>query len=431
MADDIRTRALQRMTEAFALDSGLRAATEKALQRMSEDEVEAELITLEELKMEAYRLYELAESRERNKERAPAKAPSWRRWAPAIADAVSVLNPARLLHAADFCFDIGTANTRIYAKNEGVLVDEPSLVAVEGSGVDARIVAVGSKARSMADDPASNVRLIRPVQDGFVSDAILAEGMMRSFVEKAKLPLSRRPRVAFSVPSGATADYRQAMQRAAGDLGIAHAYLIYEPVAAALGAGVLDQGGTMVVDIGGGTTDMAVLSHDKRIEPHVVRLGGDQMTDAIASTIRRNYRLLVGEEEAEKLKIKLGSALPPQSGDGALMTVSGRNVWSRDRVDVVINQREVAEMLRGPVEQLAKEIKTTLTGAAPEVRGEIERNGVVLTGGGANLQGIGAAISKEIGVAVRVHDDPQLCVARGMGIALADWDAYQQLWTGV
>jgi len=429
MAVDIRKVALERMTEAFALDSGLRAATETALQRMPDTEVEDELIKLEDLKMEAHRLYELAESRERN-ERPQAKPATWRKWAPAIADAFSAFNPARLLHAADFCVDIGTANTRIYAKDAGVLVDEPSLVAVEGSGVDARIVAVGNAARSLSDDPSSNVRLIRPVHSGFVSDAILAEGMMRTFVEKARLPLNRRPRVAFSVPSTAKADYQQVMQRAAGGIGIANPYLVYEPVAAALGAGVLDQGGTMVVDIGGGTTEMMVVSQGKLIEPRMVQLGGDRMTDAIISTIRRNYKLLIGEEMAEKIKVELGTALVPQSGRGAYMTVTGRNLVSSDSVDVVLNQREIAEMLNGHIGALAKEIKATLRDATPEVKANIERNGVVLTGGGAKLNGIGAAIGNELGVSVHVPEDPQLCVARGMGIALEDWNTYRHLWRG-
>tara|TARA_R110000787_G_scaffold63679_6_gene143565 strand:- start:26320 stop:27360 length:1041 start_codon:yes stop_codon:yes gene_type:complete len=325
--------------------------------------------------------------------------------------------------SADMAIDLGTANTLVYVKGRGIVLNEPSVVAIAEVKGKKQVLAVGEEAKQMLGRTPGNIRAIRPLRDGVIADFEVAEEMIKYFIRKVH---NRRtfasPLVVVCVPSGSTAVERRAIQESAESAGARKVYLIEEPMAAAIGAGlpVTEPTGSMVVDIGGGTTEVAVLSLGGIVYSRSVRVGGDKMDEAIIAYIRRNHNLLVGEGSAARIKEEIGSACPPDDGDGRTMEIKGRDLMNGVPKELVISERQIAESLAEPVGAIIEAVKVALEHTAPELAADIVDKGIVLTGGGALLGNIDFVLRHATGLPVSIADDPLSCVVLGTGRALEE-----------
>ena len=325
--------------------------------------------------------------------------------------------------SADMAIDLGTANTLVYVKGRGIVLNEPSVVAIAEVKGKKQVLAVGEEAKQMLGRTPGNIRAIRPLRDGVIADFEVAEEMIKYFIRKVH---NRRtfasPLVVVCVPSGSTAVERRAIQESAESAGARKVYLIEEPMAAAIGAGlpVTEPTGSMVVDIGGGTTEVAVLSLGGIVYSRSVRVGGDKMDEAIIAYIRRNHNLLVGEGSAARIKEEIGSACPPDDGDGRTMEIKGRDLMNGVPKELVISERQIAESLAEPVCAIIEAVKVALEHTAPELAADIVDKGIVLTGGGALLGNIDFVLRHSTGLPVSIADDPLSCVVLGTGRALEE-----------
>jgi rod shape-determining protein MreB len=319
--------------------------------------------------------------------------------------------------------DLGTANTLVYVKGRGIVLNEPSVVAIVEVKGKKKVLAVGEEAKQMLGRTPGNISAIRPLRDGVIADFEVAEEMIKYFIRKVHNRRSfASPLVIICVPSGSTAVERRAIQESAESAGARRVFLIEEPMAAAIGAGlpVTEPTGSMVVDIGGGTTEVAVLSLGGIVSARSVRVGGDKMDEAIIGYIRRNYNLLVGESSAARVKEEIGSACPPEDGDGATMEIKGRDLMNGVPKELVISERQVAESLADPVGAIIETVKVALEHTAPELAADIVDKGIVLTGGGALLGNMDEALRQATGLPVSLADDPLSCVVMGTGRALEE-----------
>jgi len=317
----------------------------------------------------------------------------------------------------DIGIDLGTANTLVHVKGRGIVIREPSVVAIQKDTKE--VLAVGEEAKQMIGRTPGNIVAIRPMKDGVIADFDVTQAMIKYFITKAMNSKSfMKPRLVIGVPSGITEVEKRAVVEAAMQAGAKEAYLIEEPMAAAIGAGlpVHDPLGNMVVDIGGGTTEIAVISLGGIVTSCSIRIGGDEMDDAIVQYIRKNYKLLIGERTAEEIKINIGSAIVPP-GDPQ-MDIRGRDLVSGLPKTITIRANEIREALEEPVIKIIEAVKSTLEKTPPELAADIMDHGIMMTGGGALLHDLSTLLSHETGMPVLVADDALSCVGEGTGKSL-------------
>lgn len=334
--------------------------------------------------------------------------------------------------ASDIAIDLGTANTLIYVKGRDLVLDEPSVVAYSIKNGRRQVHAIGKDASRMLGRTPGNIEAIRPMKDGVIADFDVAEEMIGYFINKVydqKKFLRPRPKVVICVPSGATAVERRAIHQSALQAGARDVYLIEEPMAAALGAGlpIHEPSGSMVVDIGGGTTEVAVLSLDGIVYSRSVRVGGDKMDDAIIAYIRRTTNLLLGEKSAERIKKEIGSASMPEDNEGMTVQIKGRDMMNGVPREVRVTEAMISESLNEPVEQIVESVKNALEATPPELAADIVDKGIVLTGGGALLRDLDMEISRKTGLPVSIAEEPLSCVVRGCGLVVENLN----MWKGV
>jgi rod shape-determining protein MreB and related proteins len=326
--------------------------------------------------------------------------------------------------SADMAIDLGTANTLVYVKGRGIVLAEPSVVAIADVRGRKQVLAVGDEAKQMLGRTPGNISAIRPLRDGVIADFEVAEEMIKHFIRKVhNRRILASPLIIVCVPSGSTAVERRAIQESAESAGARRVLLIEEPMAAAIGAGlpVTEPSGSMVIDVGGGTTEVAVISLGGIVYSRSVRVGGDKMDEAIISYIRRNHNLLIGEGSSERIKIDLGAAMPPDEGDeGPLREVRGRDLMNGVPREVVVSQRQISESLAEPVGAIVEAVKVALENTPPELAADIVDKGIVLTGGGALLHRLDQVLREATGLSVVVAEDPLQCVALGTGRALEE-----------
>lgn len=323
--------------------------------------------------------------------------------------------------SADMAIDLGTANTLVYVKGRGIVLNEPSVVAIIEKGGKKQVLAVGDEAKMMLGRTPGNIQAIRPMRDGVIADFEVAEEMIKHFIRKVHNRRSfANPQIIVCVPSGSTAVERRAIQESALSAGARRVHLIEEPRAAAIGAGlpVTEPTGSMVVDIGGGTTEVAVLSLGGIVYSRSVRVGGDKMDEAIIGYIRRHHNLLVGESSAERIKKEVGSAAVPDDGEGMTIEIKGRDLMNGVPKEIKISQRQIAESLGEPVGAIVEAVKVALEATPPELAADIVDKGIVLTGGGALLANLDQVLRDETGLPVSIADDALSCVALGTGKSL-------------
>lgn len=328
-----------------------------------------------------------------------------------------VLNAVLGLFSRDVSIDLGTANTLVLVRGQGIVISEPSVVAVEKR--TKRVLAIGSEAKQMVGRTPADIVAIRPLRDGVISDFDVTEAMLTHFIrrvhEQGVLPLPHRPRVVIGIPSGVTEVEKRAVKDAAINAGAREVHLIEEPMAAAIGAGlpVTEAVGSMVVDVGGGTTEMAVLSLGGIVVSRSIRVAGDEMDEEIMRYAREKYNLLIGERMAEEAKIAAGSAFPlPEE---KTIEIRGRNLITGLPESIEMSSVEIREALVGPVNQIVDALKTTIDETPPELVSDLMLRGIVVAGGGALLGGLAERLSKETKMRVYVADDPLTCVVRGAG----------------
>jgi rod shape-determining protein MreB len=326
--------------------------------------------------------------------------------------------------SADMAIDLGTANTLVYVKGRGIVLAEPSVVALADVRGRKQVLAVGEEAKQMLGRTPGNISAIRPLRDGVIADFEVAEEMIKHFIRRVH---NRRafasPLIIVCVPSGSTAVERRAIQESAESAGARRVLLIEEPMAAAIGAGlpVTEPSGSMVVDIGGGTTEVAVISLGGIVYARSVRVGGDRMDEAIISYVRRHHNLLIGEATAERIKIDIGAAMPPDDPeDGPYREVKGRDLMNGVPREILISQRQIAESLSEPVGAIVEAVKVALENTPPELAADIVDKGIVLTGGGALLYNLDQVLRDATGLPVIVAEDALQCVALGTGRALEE-----------
>lgn len=325
----------------------------------------------------------------------------------------------------DLAIDLGTVNTVVYLRNRGIVLNEPSVVALETLNGVSRVRAIGAEAKLMLGKTPDNVTTIRPMRDGVIADINVAEQMIKYFIGKAgggSRRLAGGPEIAISIPSSATQVERRAIQQAASNAGARRVYLIEESMAAAIGAGlrVTEPLGAMVVDIGGGTTEVAILSLRGLAYSASVRVGGDRMDEAIASGIRRKHNLMVGEATAERIKVEIGTARMPPDGVGAVMGVRGRDLVKGMPAEVEVSQGEIAQSLADLTAQIVEATLSALEKTEPELAADIYDQGIVMTGGGSLLANLDDVLSEATGLPVIVAENALMCVANGAGRALED-----------
>ncbi len=337
------------------------------------------------------------------------------------------------LLSADMGIDLGTANTLVYVKGRGIVLNEPSVVAIANTRGKRQVLAVGDEAKLMLGRTPGNIQAIRPLRDGVIADFEVAEEMIKHFIRKVHNRRSfANPQIIICVPSGSTAVERRAIQESAESAGARRVFLIEEPMAAAIGAGlpVTEPTGSMVVDIGGGTTEVAVLSLGGIVYSRSVRVGGDKLDEAIINYIRRYHNLLIGESTAERIKKEIGSAAPPEDGEGRVSEIKGRDLMYGVPKEIVITERQIAESLSEPVSAILEAVKVALENTAPELAADIVDKGIVLTGGGALLRNLDLVLRHATGLPVSVAEDPLSCVALGTGRALEEMHTLKNLLVG-
>lgn len=328
----------------------------------------------------------------------------------------------------DMGIDLGTANTLVFVKGKGIIIREPSVVAIQTNTKE--VLAVGEDAKKMIGRTPGNIVAIRPLKDGVIADFDVTQNMLKYFIKKATQQKSIfQPRVVICVPSGVTEVEKRAVEEAAIHAGAKEAYLIEEPMAAAIGAGlpVQEATGSMVVDIGGGTTEVAIISLGGIVTSKSIRVGGDELDEAIVTYIKREYSLMIGERTAENIKIKIGSA--DKDMEVIKMDIRGRDLISGLPKTLEISSVEIYEALKEPVLNILDAIKSTLEKTPPELASDVMELGIMLTGGGALLQGLDRLVIKETGMPVHIADDPLDCVALGTGKALESIDILKKTLT--
>lgn len=320
----------------------------------------------------------------------------------------------------DLAIDLGTANTLIFIKNKGIVLNEPSVVAVQNDNGNAKngMLAVGTAAKKMLGRTPGSIQAIRPMKDGVIADFNVTEKMLKQFIKKVNNSRFTAPRIVICVPCGSTQVERKAIRDSALAAGASIVNLIEEPMAAAIGAGlpIEEPTGSMVVDIGGGTTEVGVISLSGVVYSHSIRVGGDAFDDAIINYVRRNYGMLIGESTSEEIKKNIGSAFPGM--EVKEIEVKGRNLAEGIPRAFTISSNEVLEALTEPLNQIVQAVKNALEQTPPELGADIADRGLVLTGGGALLKGLDRLLSEETGLPVMIAEDPLTCVARGSGYAL-------------
>lgn len=322
------------------------------------------------------------------------------------------------LFSSDMAIDLGTANTLVYVKGEGIVLNEPSVVALLKRNGVVEPYAVGYEAKMMLGRTPPDIDAKRPLKDGVIADFKGAEEMIKHFIRTVH---NRRcftgPLIVICVPSGSTPVERRAIQDAAMAAGAREVFLIEEPMAAAIGADlpVTEATGSMIVDIGGGTTEVAVLSLGGIVYSRSVRVGGDVMDESIISYIRRNHNLLIGESTAEKIKKQIGAACPPEDGVGSHMQIKGRDLVHGVPKEIILNEYQISESLVEPVSQIVEAVKTALECTPPELSSDIVDKGIIMTGGGSLIKNLDYVLREATGLPVFIADDPLSCVANGTG----------------
>jgi rod shape-determining protein MreB len=334
---------------------------------------------------------------------------------------VGILNLLGGLSGRDMAVDLGTANTLVYVRGRGIVLSEPSVVAIDQRSGE--VHAVGIEAKRMLGRTPGTITAIRPLKDGVIADFDVTEQMLRHFIEKANGNRFAHPRVIVCVPSGVTGVEKRAVEEATISAGARQAYLIEEPMAAAIGAGlpVSDPTGNMIVDIGGGTTEVAVISLGGIVVSQSIRVGGDEMDEAIVNHLRKEYKLLIGQQTAEEVKLEIGSAWPlPEEVQAE---VRGRDMLTGLPKTVVLGSEDVRRALDEPVTQIIDAIRGTLDKTPPELAADIMDRGIVLAGGGALLAGLDERLRHETHMPVHVAESPLTCVAVGSGRSLEEFEA--------
>ena len=334
------------------------------------------------------------------------------------------------LWSSDMAIDLGTANTLVYVKNRGVVLNEPSVVAVLHNMGKSKVIAVGMEAKQMLGKTPGHIQAIRPMKDGVIADFVITEEMIKYFIRKVH---NRRtfanPRVIICVPTGSTPVERRAIHDSALAAGARKVSLIEEPMAAAIGAGlpVNEPQGSMVVDIGGGTTEIAVISLGGIVYSRSVRIGGDTMDTALIQFMRKGYNLLIGETSAETIKKEVGIAIAPKTGDGKTIDIKGRDLASGVPKEIELTQTQVAEALHEPIQHIVDAVKAALEETPPELSADLVDMGIVLTGGGALLEKMDEAIRDATGLPVTIADEALNCVALGSGKALESERSFEPI----
>ncbi len=330
------------------------------------------------------------------------------------------------LMGRDMAIDLGTANTLVYVRGRGIVLNEPSVVAVNTK--DMRPLAVGMEAKRMIGRTPSHIQAIRPLKDGVIADFEICEKMLRYFIQKVHPRRFAKPRMVICVPSGITGVEKRAVQEAAEYAGARKpAHIIEEPMAGAIGAGlpVSEPTGNMIVDIGGGTTEVAVISLGGIVTSQSIRIGGDELDDAIIQYIKKEYSLALGERTAEEIKIVLGSACPLEEEIHA--EIRGRDLITGLPKTIIVTTDEIREAIEEPLAAIVDAVKVTLDKTPPELAADIMKQGIVLTGGGALLTGLDSRLSSETGMPIVVADNPLLSVAIGGGQFLEEFDALKDV----
>ncbi|ARO13940.1 Actin-like protein ATPase involved in cell morphogenesis [Ketogulonicigenium robustum] len=326
------------------------------------------------------------------------------------------------LFSSDMAIDLGTANTLVYIKGRGIVLSEPSVVAYHVKDGVKKVLAVGEEAKLMLGRTPGTIEAIRPMREGVIADFASAEEMIKYFIRKVhrRTPFAPKPNIIVCVPHGATPVEKRAIRQSVLSAGARRAGLIVEPIAAAIGAGmpITDPTGSMVVDIGGGTTEVAVLSLGDIVYARSVRVGGDRMDEAIINYLRRQQNLLVGEATAERIKTTIGTARMPDDGRGQSMLIRGRDLINGVPKETEITQAQIAEALAEPVSQICEAVITALEATPPDLAADIVDRGVMMTGGGALLGDLDQALREQTGLAISVADESLNCVALGTGRAL-------------
>jgi rod shape-determining protein MreB len=335
----------------------------------------------------------------------------------------NMLAALRGLISSDMGIDLGTANTLVYVRGKGILLNEPSVVALAEYGSKKHVLAVGEEAKLMVGRTPGNITAIRPLKDGVIADFDVAEEMIKHFIRKVH---NRRsfvsPQIVICIPRGATAVERRAIQESAESAGARSVYLIEEPMAAAIGAGlpVTEPTGSMVVDIGGGTTEVAVLSLGGIVYGNSVRVGGDKMDEAIINYIRKQHNLLIGETTAEKIKKAIGAAIHPQNGEGQTMPIKGRDLINGIPKEIQITEAQVVDSLVETVAAIVEAVKYALENTPPELSSDIVDKGILMTGGGSMLNRLDELLRQKTGLPISVAEDPLSCVVLGTGKTLEE-----------
>lgn len=333
------------------------------------------------------------------------------------------------MFSTDLAIDLGTANTLVLVKGEGIVINEPSVVAVQydNSGNET-ILAVGQEAKDMVGRTPGNIKAVRPMKDGVIADFEITEMMIRYFIEKAhKRKSFFSPRVIICVPYGLTQVERRAVRESAENAGARYVYLIEEPMAAAIGAGlpVKEPNGNLVVDIGGGTTEIGITSLGGLVISKSIRVGGDNLDQAIVEYVRKHFNLLIGDRIAEGLKIDIGSACPIE--EDTTIEVRGRDNINGNLTSVQVSSKDVREAMADSIKEIEVAVKQVLEQTPPDLAGDIVENGIVLTGGGALIKGLDKYLSDRVKLPVYIAENPLLAVANGTGIALEEIEILQQL----
>ena len=332
------------------------------------------------------------------------------------------------LFSNDLAIDLGTATTLTYVKGRGIVAHEPSVVAVQRKGNTKRVVAVGKDAKEMLGRTPGNIVAIRPMKDGVIADFEVTEAMMRHFINRAHNRQTLvKPRIVICVPSGITEVEKRAVRDSAMAAGAREVFLIEEPMAAAIGAGlpITEPGGNMVVDIGGGTAEVAVISLAGIVASKSIRVGGDKMDEAIVQHVKRKYNLLIGERTAERIKIQIGTAAPMRTI--MTMEVKGRDLVAGIPKTIVVDSEEIREALSEPITAIVDAVRLVLERAPPELCADIVDKGIVLTGGGSQLRNLDVLLSDETGLPVFLCDEPEFAVVLGSGAVLDELDLLREV----
>ena len=341
------------------------------------------------------------------------------------------LDPVIGMFSNDLAIDLGTANTLVYVKGRGIISSEPSVVAVQKDkrGIK-HVIAVGHEAKEMLGRTPGSIEAIRPMKDGVIADFEVTEAMLRYFIRKAHNRKTLiRPRIIICIPSGVTEVEKRAVRESAESAGGREVFLIEEPMAAAIGSGlpIMDATGSMIVDMGGGTTEVAVISLGGIVFAKSIRVAGDKMDEAIIHYLKRKYNMLIGERTAEQIKIQIGTAYPDPDGEIKTMVIKGRDLVAGIPRTFEINSEEIREAIIEPVNAIVEAIKVTLERTPPEVAADIVERGIVLSGGGALLRNLDTLIKEETGLPVIIADDPLASVVLGTGAALDHLDKYKSV----